>query len=178
MKNPKMRNPFKNLLLFLSAILFLVTFQGSAVAAALDFGWGQPVVVKKKALRKDGGSYLAWPIQIGNNTHQRIVPHLDIVAVTDTRKQYHSDPAERVWVRDLDKEVLTVSNLEKDIFPMATRKAVVVFDNVDPKASEIHFYVGGLVASASPEIEEMTYMKITYRRVHSGWEWKETGFIR
>ena len=173
-----MKNPYRNLFLLLSVILFLVTFQGSAVAAALDFGWGQPVVVKKKAKREEGGSYLAWPIQIGNNTHQRLVPHLDIVAVTDTRKQYHSNPVERVWVRDLDMEVQSVSNLERDIFPMATRKAVVVFENVDPEAREIHFYVGGLVASASPEIEEMTYMKITYSRVHSGWEWKETSFIR
>ena len=81
-------------------------------------------------------------------------------------------------MRALDKEVLSVSNLEKDIFPLATRKAVAVFENVDPKANEIHFYVGGLVASASPDVEEMTYMKITYSRALSGWEWKETSFIR
>ena len=177
MKNTKKKNPFGNLILLLSATLFLVSFQGPAFATALDFGWGEPVLVHN-AQKKDGGNFLAWPIQIDNNTGQRLVPHLDIVAVTDTRKQYHSDPSQRAWARVLDKEVMSVSNLEKDFFPMASRKAVAVFENVDPKARMIHFYVGGLVKSASPEVEKMTYLRITYSRVLSRWEWQETSFIR
>lgn len=140
-------------------------------AASLDFGWGTPIEVKEKIAKKGHQHYLAWPIQISNRTGKRWIPRLDIVAVTDTGKQYTPTPTMKIL---LFEEMASLANIESSLFPSVTRKAVVVFEKIDSEAKVIHFYVGGLIDV--PE-REMKYLRITYRRSPSGWKWEDSGAL-
>jgi hypothetical protein len=143
----------------------------SSQAASLDFGWGTPLEVTEKIGKKGHKHYLAWPIQITNRTGKRWLPRLDVVAVTDTGKQYAPTPTMRV---NLSEETASLAGMERHLFPSVTRKGVVVFEKIDLEAKVIHFYVGGLVDL--PE-REMKYLRITYKRSPSGWTWEDSGAL-
>ena len=155
--------------------LFFIFFIGhsldSSQAASLDFGWGKPIEITEKGERRGERQYLVWPIQITNRTGRRWLPHLDIVAVTDTGKQYAPTPGMRV---SAPGDIASLAGLGEHLFPSVTRKATVVFEKIDPEAKVIHFYVGGLIDK--PE-REMKYLRITYRRSASGWKWEDSGAL-
>lgn len=156
---------------FLFSLFIVALDVDSSWAASLDFGWGTPIKVKEKIAKKGHYHDLAWPIQISNGTGKRWLPRLDIVAVTDTGKQYAPTPTRKVT---LSEEMASLANLESHLFPSVTRKAVVVFEKIDSAAKVIHFYVGGLVDV--PE-REMKYLRITYKRAPSGWTWEDAGAL-
>lgn len=159
------------LTLFLFVTLIMVFGSGISVAAALDFGWGTPVLLKEKPSKV----YLAWPIQISNNTDKRLIPYLDIVVVTNTGKQYSPLSTLKIPYGDF----LNIAALRSNLFPSATRRAIAVFENVDPMASVIHLYVGGLVQpTPAASKEDMAYLRITYKRSSTGWEWEETSVLK
>ncbi|GEM_PF-6475319 len=143
----------------------------SSQAASLDFAWGPPLEINEKIEKKGEKPYLVWPIQITNRTGKRWLPRLDIVAVTDTGKQYSPTPTMKV---STSGEAASLATLENHLFPSVTRNAVAVFEKVDPEAKVIHFYVGGLVDI--PE-RKMKYLRITYKRSPSGWKWEESGAL-
>ncbi|TAK00893.1 MAG: hypothetical protein EPO39_15185 [Candidatus Manganitrophaceae bacterium] len=155
---------------------FLILFGlDSTQAASLDFAWGTPMEItgkiESKIDRKGDKPYLIWPIQISNRTGKRWLPHLDVVAVTDTGKQYAPTPTLKV---SASGEAASLANLESHLFPSVTRNAVVVFEKIDPEAKVIHFYVGGLIDI--PE-RKMKYLRITYKRSPSGWKWEDSGAL-
>ena len=94
--------------LFLLITLIMVGGGGVSIAAALDFGWGTPVLLKQKSSK----SYLAWPIQISNNTDKRLIPYLDLVVVTDTGKQYSPLPTLKIPYGDF----LSIDALQSHLF--------------------------------------------------------------
>ena len=147
-------------------------------AAALDFGWGAPIHIRQTSKGKNEQINLAWLIQVSNNTNQRLVPRLDIVAVTDTGRQYTPASSPGVNIPVPHEEVGNITGLASGVFPNATRRAVAVFQDIDPKASMIHFYVGGLVRPNSGSTRQVTYLRITYKRVLSGWKWTEISDLR
>ena len=153
--------------------LFTVGPSSLSLAADLDFGWGSPIQLSEKPNSDQDQTYLAWPIQVRNSTQKRLAPHLEIVAVTDTGRQY--TPNSRTTVRGPIRSVQVVnfSDFKSGIFPSVTRQTVVLFENVDPMASTIDFYVGGLVGTHPTGEKKRTYLRITYRRVLSGWIWEE-----
>jgi hypothetical protein len=77
-------------------------------------------------------------------------------------------------------DMLTVSDLKSNIFPMVTRRAAAVFSNIDPKAKVIHFYIGGLKDTGirkAKTTEDMQYLQITYKRAKKGWIWDSTNVL-
>lgn len=153
------------LLLILSTV-----FSAPSVSAAapLDFGWGTPFSVSEKTTAKDHKDYLAWPIHISNRTGKRSPVLLDVVAVTDTGRQYA--PVSTLRIQP-PVEYQNITALQNMIFPMVTLRAVALFEDVDPKAGVIHFYIGGLLDSKIGEKEKMNYLRITYVRHTNGWVW-------
>jgi hypothetical protein len=143
----------------------------STWAASLDFGWGTPIEINDKVERKSPKQYLVWPIEISNRTPKRWVPHLDIVAVTDTGKQYAPTPAMKETVSG---DRTSLAGLDHQLFPAVIRKAIAVFEEIDSEAKVIHFYVGGLIDI--PE-RQMKYLRITYKRSPSGWKWEDSGAL-
>ena len=165
--------------IFISIAYFLMGLSVSSAAASLDFGWGTPVILTQKPSPATTKTYIAWPIQISNNTGYRLIPNLDIVAVTDTGKQYSPVPDMKIKTSNYS-EMLTISDLKNNIFPMVTRRAVAVFSNIDPKANVIHFYIGGLKDTGirkAKTTEDMQYLQITYKRAKKGWTWDSTNVL-
>ena len=167
----------KNLgvILGLFAALFLGVDKASLAASPLDFGWGSPILVEKKS-KRDKTMVLAWPIQVRNNTARLLSPQLEIIAVTDTGRQYSPDPAIRVRHSHHSQPMIAITELRDGIFPSVTQNTVVVFQEIDPKTSRIDFYVGGLVDLDL--VGEKRYLKITYKRILSGWEWEGMSFFK
>jgi hypothetical protein len=159
----------------LIATVFFAGGTASATASSLDFGWGQPVAVKP---RPGKSSFLVWPIQISNRTAKKLVPQLDLVAVTDTGKQYHSQATVKVsTAASPSGETLSVAALQSTMFPSVTRQAFAVFENVDPHARVIHFYVGGLETPAAANPGQDVYLRVTYTRSKTGWVWSGTSVL-
>ena len=142
-----------------------------AFSAALDFGWGPPIEVKVHP--KD--RYLVWPIQISNSGPVRMTPSLEIVAVTDTGKQYIPEETAEVHMPAATEEIISVAALQAHIFPSATRRAAVVFERFDPRAKVVHFYVGGL--TQGPTSRSSPYLHVTYKRSGAGWTWQSTSVL-
>lgn len=163
------------LLLSIPIILIVVSF--STVAASLDFGWGVPIMFPAKSKQSEiKKNYMAWPVQISNYSKRRLVPLLDIVAVTDTGKQY--SPVRNKLVRDLESdEMVNISDIEDKIFPDVTRRSIILFSDIDPKANIIHFYVGGLREADLITTKDIKYLKITYKRSPAGWKWESINFL-
>lgn len=164
-------------MLLLSVPLFLIIFSVSTAAASLDFGWGAPIIFPAKNKQGEiNKNYMAWPIQISNYSKHRLVPFLDIVAVTNTGKQY--SPVRKKLVRDHEsEEMLNISEIEDKIFPDVTRRSIILFSDIDPKASIIHFYVGGLKETEIVTTKDVKYLKITYKRSPDGWKWDGVNFL-
>lgn len=152
-------------------VLVLAGAGAPRAGASLDFGWGPPLQVTQGKLKAEK-IYLAWPIQISNHTPKRWGPDLDIVAVTDTGFQYKPVPELKVSARHSGQGPEPLTALQSTLFPPATRRAVAVFEDVDPKASIIYFYVGGLVQDASGNSDNGVYLRITYKHTLSGWNWE------
>ena len=139
--------------------------------SSLDFGWGQPVEVKTRPQTR----YLVWPIQISNPGPGRLTPNLEIVAVTDTGKQYHPTETAKVSFPAGGGDVASVAALQTHIFPSVTRRAAVVFERFDPRANVVHFYVGGLTQAGSNR--SSPYLHVTYTRSGAGWTWRGTSVL-
>lgn len=159
----------------LFATLFLGVGKAPLAASPFDFGWSSPIVVEKKSKGRLT-TYLAWPIQLRNNTVRLLSPQLEIVAVTDTGRQYNPDPAIHVHRPPHRYPLVAMTDMGDGIFPSVTQNTVAVFQQIDPKASRIDFYVGGLVDLDL--VGEKRYLKITYKRILSGWEWEGTSFFK
>lgn len=155
----------------LCALGWLVAGTTPVCASSLDFGWGPPVEVKLRPQTR----YLVWPIQISNPGPRRITPNLEIVAVTDTGKQYFPAEAAKVSMPAGGGEVVSVAALQTNIFPSAIRRAAVVFDQFDPRARVVHLYVGGLTPTASNR--SSPYLHVTYTRAGAGWIWQSTSVL-
>jgi len=140
-------------------------------ASSLDFGWGPPVEVRSRSQTR----YLVWPIQISNPGPGKLTPTLEIVAVTDTGKQYAAQQAATVSVPVSAGQVVSMAALQTAIFPSATRRAAVVFEQFDPHARVVHLYVGGLTQAALSR--SSPYLHVTYVRSGSGWTWKGTSVL-
>jgi len=167
-----MKTAYVKIIILLIVIFILAGISVSSAAAALDFGWGTPVLLanKGKSVRE---SYVAWPIQISNNTRHRLTPQIDIVVVTDTGKQY--SPVSGVQVKNQDsREMVSLADIKGNIFPSVTRRALAVFKDIDPKATVIHFYIGGLEDGENRVREKSSYLKVTYKRLHKGWKLEGT----
>lgn len=158
----------KRILFFFATVLFgsilLASFSLPAFADTLDFGWGSPFVLHQKGNQH----FLAWPIQVSNSTKKRIFAQIDVVVVTDTGIQY---TALAKLPEDNLVNVRNVSVLNNNIFPSVTQRTVVVFESVDPRATLLHFYVGGVMNSSLSVQEKDRYFRVTYRRTKTGWEW-------
>lgn len=142
-----------------------------STARSLDFGWGTPIELNEKMDKKGQKHYLVWPIEICNRTAKRWLPQLDIVAVTDTGRQYAPAPD----LKEITSEDrMSLAGMHTQLFPSVIRKAIAVFEEIDSKAKVIHFYVGGLVDIPQ---REMKYLRITYKRSPSGWRWEESGAL-
>ena len=148
----------------------------SSAAASLDFGWSTPVVLANKEKKNVRETYIAWPIQISNSTKQKLVPALDIVAVTNTGKQYSPIPELKVSHQE-GREMLSLTELKGNIFPSVTRRAMAIFKNIDPKATIVHFYIGGLDGRGRVDREDIKYLRVTYKRLRTGWELESTDVI-
>lgn len=168
---PNWKKPFSLMALSFFFTFFILLGVDSVQAASLDFGWGTPIEITEKIERKGEKQYLVWPIQISNRSGKRWLPRLDIVAVTDTGKQYAPTPTLKV---SASGEAASLASLENHLFPSVTRHAMVVFERIDPKAKVIHLYVGGLVDIPD---REMKYLRITYKRSLSGWEWEDSSAL-
>ena len=151
-----------------------VSAPAPSFSQSLDFGWGPPIYRKAQIDEKKG--YLAWPIQISNYTGKKLLPLLDIVAVTDTGRQYA--PNSKILASMAPGDMLSLSGLHTSIFPQATRRSMVVFEDFDPKINRIHFYIGGLTqASGKVGSEHQKYLQITYTRAGGVWKWEKTGVL-
>lgn len=150
--------------LFFSVFTMLSVFPAASTAATLDFGWGSPFVLHQKEEKR----YLAWPIQVSNSTNKRCFAQVDVVAVTDTGNQYTALTGLHIGK---PVNIKNLGVLKNHIFPDVTQRAIAVFEEIDPRAALLHFYVGGVV-EVSPRIqEEIKYFRVTYRRTQTGWEW-------
>ncbi len=52
--------------------------------------------------------------------------------------------------------------LKNNIFPDVTQRAIAIFEDVDPQATLLHLYVGGLVEVSAHLREEIKYFRVTY----------------
>lgn len=169
-----MKRIHMKIIVCLCTVFILTGVSVSSAAAYLDFGWGTPVLLTHKGKNLQE-TYVAWPIQISNNTNQRLVPQLDIVAVTDTGKQYSPASGLKVSPQEDSKEITSLADLRNNIFPAVTRRALAIFKDIDPKATVIHFYIGGLENGGNPAKENTKYLRITYKkRLRTGWELDST----
>jgi hypothetical protein len=147
----------------------------------LDFGWSKPVAPRAKGRKT--APYLLWPIQVMNNTGGVLTPSVSVVAVTNTGRQYTPLPYAAVAPDGPYEQLYTLDGLRTELFPQATRRAVAVFERVDPNAREIRFYVSGLVrpgarrASAGPASGGNPYVMVTFERVKDEWQWVNTEFL-
>ncbi|MFQ5589320.1 MAG: hypothetical protein ACE5F7_10825 [Nitrospiria bacterium] len=161
---PRFHRKLVRLSLCVAVFVLAVSFPLSLTAATLDFGWGTPFILQLKGERP----YLAWPIQVHNATNKRYFAQVDVVAVTDTGNQY---PALTGLHVEQPVKIKNLGLLRNNIFPEVTQRAIAVFEPVDPRATVLHFYVGGVVG-VSPKVQsEITYFRVTYRRTKTGWEW-------
>jgi hypothetical protein len=171
-----------NGLLLAAAVMALTA--GPALAAqanGLDFGWGKPVPSHAKG--KKAAPYLLWPIQVMNNSDGVLTPSVSVVAVTNTGRQYVPLPYAAVAPDGPYEQLYTLDGLRTELFPQATRRAVAVFERVDPDAREIRFYVSGLVrpgprrTSATASSGGGSYVMVTFERVKDEWKWVNTEFL-
>jgi len=159
-----------------AALGALVAGPVRADPGSLDFGWSQPVAPHVKG--KKAAPYLVWPIQIVNNTTGILTPSLGVVAVTNTGHQYTPLPYAAVAPDGPYEELYTLDGLRSEMFPRVTRRAVAVFEKVDPNAREIRFYVSGLVGpGARRTAGGNSYVLITFERVRDEWQWVSTEFL-
>jgi len=164
--------------LALAAVVLALT-AGPALAAqanGLDFGWGKPVAPRVKG--KKAAPYLLWPIQVMNNSDGVLTPSVSVVAVTNTGRQYIPLPYAAVAPDGPYEQLYTLDGLRTELFPKATRRAVAVFERVDPDAREIRFYVSGLVRPGPHRTSGGTsYVMVTFERVKDEWQWVNTEFL-
>ncbi len=155
---------------FILGLILVMPLTSLAAISSLDFGWGSPILIKQSGQKQ----MLAWPIQISNPTKKPWFAKLDVVAVTDTGKQYStiSNPD----IEDIDG-ISPLSVLKSHIFPSVTRRTIALFEEVDPKATLIHFYVGGIVDPSQKEQGETRYFRITYQRTVEGWKWNGSNIL-
>lgn len=162
----------KRLVQIIASIIFMALIlpgiPGRSFASTLDFGWASPFVMTQRS--KNGNINMAWPIQIINDTRRRLIPSLEIVAVMDNGRQYYPTPQIRAKGGGSSEECVSLSSLQTALFPSVSQRAIVVFEDLDPKASMVDFYVGGLETGGPMDLKEKVYLKITYRRSSSGWE--------
>jgi hypothetical protein len=164
--------------IFTTLIIAALTLNGQiglSMAASVDFGWGTPIEMPEKTKRNEVKKYLAWPVQISNSTGKKLNQQIDIVAVTNTRKQYTPVSNLRVKIRNRG-EIVPLSSMQGGIFPRVIRKTIVIFKEIDPKATAIDFYVGGLSEGAEEGLNQK-YFRITYKRSSSGWRWDGTSVL-
>jgi hypothetical protein len=148
----------------------------AAERGSLDFGWSKPVTPHIKGHK--GTPYLVWPIQVVNNTTRVLTPSLGVVAVTNTGHQYTSLPYAAVAPDGPYEELYTLDGLHSEMFPQVTRRAVAVFERVDPGAREIRFYVSGLVRPGVRRTNGGTpYVLVSFERVKDDWKWVSTEFL-
>jgi hypothetical protein len=160
----------------LAAVVALTAGPALAEPGSLDFGWGKPVAPHIKG--KKAAPYLVWPIQIVNNTSGVLTPSLGVVAVTNTGHQYTPLPYAAVAPDAPYEELYTLDGLHSQMFPQVTRRAVAVFEKVDPTAQEIRFYVSGLVRPGPRRTSGGTsYVLVTFERVKDDWQWVSTEFL-
>ena len=170
-----MKKPGMLIITLISIILAFTSVSFSSVAASFDFGWGAPIVFSKKQKSNVHETYMAWPIQISNSTRQRLIPNLDIVAVTNTGRQYSPIPELKADHSE-GADMVSLSELKSNIFPEVTRRAIAIFKGVDPKATVINFYIGGLDEENSGRGEDK-YLRITYKRYKTGWKLDSTNVL-
>lgn len=160
----------------LVAMVALAAGPALAESGSLDFGWSQPVAPHVKG--KKAAPYLVWPIQIVNNTTGVLTPSLGVVAVTNTGKQYTPLPYAAVAPDAPFEELYTLDGLHSEMFPQVTRRAVAVFEKVDPQAREIRFYISGLVRPGPRRTAGgSSYVLVTFERVKDDWKWVSTEFL-
>ncbi len=166
-----MSNILKVLLIFLFSfsITLVRPATGFASSMSVDLGWGKPSVVSQKS-GKAHRNILVWPVQLSNNTPHRISPALEIVAVTNTGRQYSAPPLEKVTVVSLG-EVPGIKGFNEGLFPQASLQGFAVFNDFDLNATRISFYVGGLIETSNGNSDSNKFVLITYERKGSGWEW-------
>jgi hypothetical protein len=155
--------------LFFVAINLISPVTGFANPLSVDLGWGTPSVVSQKS-GKARRNILVWPVQLSNNTPHRKSPVLEIVAVTNTGRQYSAPPLEKVTVVSLG-EVPGIKGFNEGLFPQASLQGFAVFNDFDLNATRISFYVGGLFETSNGNPDSNKFVLITYERKGSGWEW-------
>jgi hypothetical protein len=166
----------RGLVAVLVAVAALAAGPACAESGSLDFGWSKPVAPHIKG--KKSAPYLVWPIQIVNNSTGVLTPSLGVVAVTNTGHQYIPLPFAAVAPDAPYEELYTLDGLHTQMFPRVTRRAVAVFEKVDPKAQEIRFYVSGLVRPGPRRTSGGTsYVLVTFERVKDDWQWVSTEFL-
>jgi hypothetical protein len=164
------------LLAALWAVAALAAVPAFAESGSLDFGWSRPSAPHLKG--KKSAPYLVWPIQIVNNTTAVLTPSLGVVAVTNTGHQYIPLPYAAVAPDGPYEELYTLDGLHTEMFPRVTRRAVAVFEKVDPNAREIRFYVSGLIRPGARRASGGTsYVLVTFERVKDEWQWVSTEFL-
>lgn len=157
------------LILVFSAITLVRPVTGSANPLSVDLGWGTPSLVSQKS-GKAIRNTLVWPVQLSNNTPHRKSPVLEVVAVTNTGRQYAALPLEKVTVVSLG-EVPGIKGFNEGLFPQASLQGFAVFNDFDPNATRISFYLGGLFETFNGNPDSNKFILITYERKGSGWEW-------
>lgn len=160
-----------------TAMLAVTAGPARADSGALDFGWSKPVL--PHAGGKKAEPYLLWPIQIVNSSDQVLTPSISVVAVTNTGRQYMPLPYAAVAPDGPYEEVYTLDGLRTEMFPQVTRRAVAVFEKVDPEAREIRFYVSGLLRPGARSTGgSRQYVLVTFERHDKEWSWVSTEFLR
>jgi len=156
--------------LFISILISIGPLPSVASVSSLDFGWGSPILINRPGQKQ----LLAWPIQITNPTKRPWFAKLDVVAVTNTGKQYNAISDANVAHFD---GISPLSVLKSHIFPAVTRQTIALFEGVDPGATVIHFYVGGIVNASQKEGKEPQYFRVTYQRTADAWLWKGSNIL-
>lgn len=160
-----------------AALVALAAGPARADSGALDFGWSRPVLPHVKG--KSAEPYLLWPIQIVNSSDRVLTPSINVVAVTNTGRQYMPLPYAAVAPDGPYEEVYTLDGLRTEMFPNVTRRAVAVFEKVDPNAREIRFYVSGLIRpGAHATGRSGQYVLVTFERRDKEWAWVSTEFMQ
>jgi hypothetical protein len=160
----------------LKNFLILLCLTHSAFAASLDIGWGIPAILSEK-IDKSNHKVLLWPIQVSNGTSSKRHPLLDIVAVTNTGKQYN---ATRLSKGNLGRYAALVSDTTSTkgaIFPAAAMQGFAIFEDIDPKAGSLYFYIGGLMEDVKSRKEIKKYIRITYKKIGQDWKWVDTDTV-
>jgi len=159
-------------------LAWLAVAAPGAGAQWLDFGWSRPVAAAEVKPSIGAGDYLIWPIQITNNSPRVLSPSISVVAVTNTGRQYTPLPFVAVAAERPRDEVFTLEQLKSEMFPAVRRRAAVVFEDVDPDARQIRFYVRGLVRPGPQRVANGgAYVMVTFERMDGSWVWVNTDFL-